>query len=246
MVTGGAGLYGHHICAALAECGAHVMVASRSEVHVTELATELGQLGFAATPLPLDLADESSIDAAVRSVTGVHGGVDILVNNAVHRQGGALSDTTADDWRSTSDVNSLGLFLMCRRVGAQMSDQGRGVIVNISSIYGVVAPDFAIYEGTDMTSPISYSYDKGGMISLTRYLASLLGPSGVRVNCLSPGGLATADQPQEFVRAYQRRTPLRRLAAPEDIKGPIAFLASDASSYVTGCNLSVDGGLTAV
>ncbi len=126
-----------------------------------------------------------------------------------------------------------------------MIQQGSGSIVNISSIYGVVGPDFSIYEGTDMTMPAFYAFDKGGMIAFTRYLACRLAKHGIRVNCISPGGLRDPSQPLAFVRAYESRVPLGRLAGPEDIKGAVVFLASDASSYVTGTNLLVDGGWTA-
>jgi NAD(P)-dependent dehydrogenase (short-subunit alcohol dehydrogenase family) len=175
-----------------------------------------------------------------------HGAVDVLVNNAVAREGGTIDTTTAEQWQATSTVNSLGLFLMCKHASVPMVARGRGVIVNVASIYGMVGADFGIYEGTDLTSPAFYAYDKGGMITLTRHLASWLGRHGVRVNCVSPGGLGDEDQPAAFVANYERRVPLHRLAGPEDIKGAVAFLASDASQYVTGVNLPVDGGWTAI
>ena len=122
----------------------------------------------------------------------------------------------------------------------------QGAIVNIGSIYGMVGADFGVYEGTEMSSPAFYAFDKGGMITLTRHLASWLGRHGIRVNCLSPGGLRTADQPPAFVANYERRVPLGRMAGAEDIKAAVAFLASDAAQYVTGVNLPVDGGWTAI
>ena len=125
-----------------------------------------------------------------------------------------------------------------------MARQGSGSIVNVSSIYGVVGPDFSVYGDTGMTTPPSYAYDKGGMIAFTRYLATYLGPRGVRVNSLTLGGLYT-EQDERFVREYVARTPLRRMAGPDDVKGAVVFLASDASAYVTGTNLVVDGGWTA-
>lgn len=246
VVTGGAGLYGRPICTALAESGAHVVVASRDGATREALVDELAGGGWLATGWPLDLADESSIERLCAEVVSELGAIDVLVNNAVHRAGRTIDATTADDWRATSEVNSLGLFLICRAVGEQMVARRRGVIINVASIYGVVGADFGIYDGTDLTSPANYAFDKGGMISFTRHLASWLGPTGVRVNCISPGGLRTPDQPQPFVDAYTRRVPLRRLAGPDDIKGPIVFLASDASSYITGINLAVDGGWTAI
>ena len=208
-------------------------------------ADDLRSQGFSATGHRLDLASEASVQEFCDEVIDQRSRVDILVNNSVLRQGGDITTTTVQDWRSTSTVNSLGLFLLTRSIGGQMIQQGSGSIVNISSIYGVVGPDFSIYEGTDMTMPAFYAFDKGGMIVFTRYLACRLARHGIRVNCISPGGLRDPSQPLAFVRAYESRVPLGRLAGPEDIKGAVAFLASDASSYVTGTNLLVDGGWTA-
>ena len=246
VVTGGAGLYGRPIVDALAELGAHVVVASRDVDACRAAVGDVTERGLSASAHTLDLADEASVAALFTSVVEEFGAIDVLVNNAVHRSGGTIDTTTAEDWRSTSDVNSLGLFLMCKHAAEHMTSRGRGVIINVASIYGVVGAAFDIYDGTDMTSPASYAYDKGGMISFTRHLASWLGPNGVRVNCISPGGLRTPDQPVAFVEAYERRVPLARMAGLDDIKGAVAFLASDASTYVTGINLPVDGGWTAV
>ncbi len=161
------------------------------------------------------------------------------------RRGGDLATTNATDWEETSRVNSLGLFLLTKQVSLHMVRQRSGSIVNIASIYGVVGPDFSLYAGTEMTMPAFYAFDKGGMISFTRYLACRLSASNVRVNCISPGGLRDGSQPPAFVAAYESRVPLGRLAGSEDIKGAVVFFASDASAYVTGVNLMVDGGWTA-
>lgn len=246
VVTGGAGLYGRPIVRALAELEAHVVVAARDVAACEKVAADVRAAGMAASSHALDLADEESIVALCHSVVADHGAIDVLVNNAVARAGGTIDATSAAQWDATSAANSRGLFLMCKHASVPMVERGRGVIVNVASIYGVVGADFGIYAGTDLSSPASYAYDKGGMIALTRHLASWLGRHGVRVNCLSPGGLATDDQPAPFVANYVRRVPLHRLAGPEDIKGAVAFLASDASQYVTGANLAVDGGWTAI
>lgn len=245
IVTGGAGLYGRHIAQALAEAGAHVVLAARGVDACEATAEELRSTGLSASAHPLDLTREESIEALRDDVRGAHGRIDVLVNNAVARGGGDMDHTSRDQWVATSTVNSTGLFLMTREVGEVMVEQRSGSIINIASIYGVVGPDFSLYGDTGMTNPAFYAYDKGGMISFTRYLAMFYAPAGVRVNCLSPGGLATPDQPEEFVRNYQQRVPLGRLAGPDDIKGPVVFLASDASDYVTGVNIPVDGGWTA-
>jgi NAD(P)-dependent dehydrogenase (short-subunit alcohol dehydrogenase family) len=138
-----------------------------------------------------------------------------------------------------------GFCLIAGHVAAAMAKRGRGAIVNVASIYGAVGPDFAVYDGTDMTTPPAYSAIKGGIIAYTRYLASYYGPRGVRINAVCPGGVAN-NQPPRFVENYAARTPLRRMARPEEIAGPVAFLASDAASYVTGAILPVDGGWTAI
>lgn len=244
VVTGGAGLYGRPICTALAEAGARVIVASRSRDARDGWAAELRAQGLQASALPLDLADRGSAAAFCDQVVGGFGRLDVLVNGAVHRQGGDLAHTSADDWDATSRVNSLGLFTITQACAEQMANSGGGSIVNVGSIYGVVGPDFSIYTGTEMSNPAYYAYDKGGMVNFTRYVACQYGPRGVRVNCISPGGLYSG-QPEAFVRAYSARTPLGRMAGDDDIKGAVVFLASDAAAYVTGINLLVDGGWTA-
>jgi len=245
VVTGGSGLYGRPICRALAEAGAHVALASRNLSACQSYAEELRSQGLQASGHRLDVKDEQSVQEFCHELLAGQGRIDILVNNSVFRQGGDLTSTSAEDWQSTSSVNSLGLFLVTRKVSEQMTRQGSGSIINISSIYGVVGPDFSIYDGTDMTMPAFYAFDKGGMIAFTRYLACRLARHGVRVNCISPGGLRDPSQAPRLVQAYEARVPLGRMAGPEDIKGAVAFLASDASSYVTGVNLLVDGGWTA-
>ena len=245
IVSGGAGLYGRHISQALASVGAHVAIAARTVQACQEAATELVDAGLAASAHALDLRSQESITTLRDEVVRTYGTIDILVNNAVARGGGDMAHTTADQWAASSEVNSLGLFLMSQACGEQMIAQHSGVIINIASIYGMVGPDFSIYGNTGMTNPAFYAYDKGGMINFTRYLAAFYGPHGIRANCLSPGGLFSG-QPDEFVTNYQSKALLGRLAGPEDIKGPIVFLASAASEYVTGANIPVDGGWTAV
>jgi NAD(P)-dependent dehydrogenase (short-subunit alcohol dehydrogenase family) len=245
IVTGGAGLYGRHIADALATAGGHVIIASRNIDACSAAADELRARGLLAEPQQIDLADEDSIAAFTERVLNQHRRVDVLVNNAVHRAGGDFFGTTGADWTETSRVNATGLFLLTQQIARHMVVQRSGSIINVASIYGVVGPDFTVYGDSEMTTPVPYSYDKGGMLAFTRYLATYLGPAGVRVNAISPGGLQT-DQDPSFIEAYEARTPLRRMAGPADIKGPIVFLASDASAYVTGLNLTVDGGWTAL
>jgi NAD(P)-dependent dehydrogenase (short-subunit alcohol dehydrogenase family) len=251
IVTGGTGLYGLPFARGLADAGARVVVTSRSADSARETAARLTDEGSAAggarsvIGLRLDQSDPASIDEFADSVISECGGVDVLVNNTVHRQGAGLSNTNADDWDATSATNARGLFLLTQRISAAMIDQGRGgAVINIGSIYGIVAPDFPIYEGTPVVPPIFYSYDKAGMIGLTRYLAGALGPHNIRVNCLCPGGLGTDDGDSAFAAHYATRTPLQRMANSDDVTPALVFLASDAARYITGITLPVDGGWT--
>lgn len=245
IVSGGAGLYGRHIARALAGAGAHVVLAARNVDACAAVARELCTNGASAEAVELDLGSEASIQRLRKEVVDRNGRIDVLVNNAVARAGRMVRDTSAAEWAATSRVNSLGTFLITRECGEQMIAQRSGVFVNIASIYGMVGPDFSIYTDTALTNPAFYAYDKGGLINFTRYLATAYAPYGIRANCISPGGLATDDQPAEFVARYRERVPLGRLAGPDDIVGPVVFLASAASAYVTGVNLAVDGGWTA-
>lgn len=244
VITGAAGLYGTHFARSLAEAGAHVVVTSRELDRAEAAASSLRADGYRATGRSLDLSDPDAIERFSTELAEVGGPIDVLVNNAVHRAGGTLDGTSVEDWEATSAVNSRGLFHLTREIAAGMRERRSGSIVNIGSIYGMVAPDFSIYAGTDMTMPASYAYDKAGMIGFTRYLAAYLGPFGVRANCLCPGGLLT-DQDEQFVAAYTARVPLGRLANADDVTGALVFLASDASAYVSGVTLPVDGGWTA-
>jgi NAD(P)-dependent dehydrogenase (short-subunit alcohol dehydrogenase family) len=210
--------------------------------------------------MPLDLTDDESILALRDRILEELGHVDILFNNAAGRAAGTaqeqldrkfsaprtdMAGMTREMWDGAMSVNASGLFVSSQVFGEQMKAQGKGgSIVNISSIYGVVGPDFGIYKGTEMINPPDYAFSKGGIINFTRYLATCYAPYGIRVNCLSPGGYYTG-QPQPFLGNYERRTPLGRMARWNDLKGAAVFLASDASQYITGQNLAVDGGWTA-
>ncbi|HZX07812.1 SDR family NAD(P)-dependent oxidoreductase [Kribbella sp.] len=244
VVTGGAGLYGAHLCRTVAAAGASVVLTSRSLAKATKAAADLAGSGD-VRPAELDQADPDSIGAFADRIERDFGRIDVLVNNAVHRQGRGLDGITADDWSATQDVNGRGLFLLTQRVARTMREHGGGSIVNIGSIYGITGPDLRLYAGTEMSMPAYYAYDKAGMIGLTRYLACVLGPDGIRVNCLAPGGLDDGTAPESFRSAYAQRTPLRRLASGADVAGALLLLASDAGGYITGVTLPVDGGFTA-
>lgn len=243
LVSGGYGLYGKHISSALCEAGAQVIIASRNIDRCLKYAEKLKTEGYKADGMELDLSDQKSIQNLEEKIISEYGQLDILVNNAVARAGGDLETMTVEQWEKAQKVNSTGLFLINKIFVTQMVKQGYGNIINISSIQGVTGPHFPIYKNTDMTSPVNYTYDKWGMVGLTKWMANYYGKYNIRVNCISPGGYYN-EQPEEFVKRYNEQTPLKRMADDDDIKGPVVFLASDASKYITGHNLVVDGGWT--
>jgi NAD(P)-dependent dehydrogenase (short-subunit alcohol dehydrogenase family) len=243
VVTGGAGLYGRQIVEALGEAGARVFTASR-DVERLRSQAEIGRrAGLDVTALHLDQGSEPSIEQLLGQVVETAGGVDILINNAVSRPMTDWSDP-ASKFAESMEVNAIGLFIITRAFGEHMAGRGRGSIVNVGSIQGMVGPDFTLYEGLDWGAPPDYFFHKGGLVQLTRYAASKLGPRGVRVNAVVPGGFFN-NQDAAFVKRYNARTFLGRMADETDLKGAIVFLASDASAYVTGASLVVDGGYTA-
>jgi NAD(P)-dependent dehydrogenase (short-subunit alcohol dehydrogenase family) len=246
LVTAGAGpLFGSSISEALAEAGATLITASRSLEANESFAQMLCQKGFDAHGMELDITDVSSIHRLHNQVLGQFGRLDILVNSALARVGGSFESQTPEDWMHSARGDMVGLFAICKAFVPDMVRQGKGSIINVSSIYGVVANDPGIYEGTDMLQPPHYNFVKAGMINFTRHIANYYSRKGVRANCISPGGYF-ADQPEAFVRNYNRRVPIGRMLRHDDIKGAVVFLASDASAYVTGINLLVDGGWTAL
>jgi len=258
VVTGATGLLGRQHCWALAQAGARVVVTDLGASACSEFAEELrAGTGTEALPVPADITRPDSVRTLCRLAIDWTGNVDVLVNNA------ALNDKVEgrdparpvpfeefplDTWTRAIEVNLTGTFLCCQVFGAHMAQRHSGSIINIASTYGIVAPDQRIYrdrngQQTLFKSP-AYSATKAAVIGLTKYLAAYYGHLGVRVNALSPGGVQTT-QDESFVANYVERTPLGRMAQPEDYRGAIVYLASDASSYVTGANLVVDGGWTA-
>ena len=245
LVSGGAGaMFGSSISEGLAEAGATVISASRSLERNQGFAERMKGEGHDVHAMQLDITDLGSIEALGTGVMERFGRLDVLVNSAVVARGGGFDEQTPDYWDYSAQGNMVGLFAMCKAFVPAMVEQGRGSIINISSIYGVVANDPSLYEGTDMKQPPDYTFVKAGMINFTRYLANYFGKKGVRANCICPGGYATGEYPGPFLENYTRRCPVGRLLENEDIKGAAVFLASDASEYVTGISLMVDGGWT--
>jgi len=245
VMTGGRGLFGRQAADALHEAGARLFIASPSTEELSKAAEEMRAAGGDVTPLYVDLGNEKSILALLEQIIQQAGQVDILVNNAVVRPMKSYQDDAAA-FAESMKVNATGNFIITRAFGDHMARRGAGSIINIASMQGIIAPDSTLYEGLDMDGFLpDYFFHKGGMIQYTRFLASYYGRYGVRCNAISPGGLQSHRTPKEFVDRYSSRTLLGRMAGPDDLKGAVVFLASDASAYVTAVNLVVDGGYTA-
>lgn len=242
IVTGGGGRFGKQICRALCELGAKLSITHFLPEEI-EFSKQLNSEGYDTESVFMDLGSEESIMAYREHIVEKYGKIDILINNAVVRAGGDFNNTSKAQWEFTSKNNSLGLFLVCKYFLEQLVIQKSGSIINIGSIQGCVGPAFPVYGSTGMTSPVFYTYEKWGVVGLTKYIANGYGKYNIRCNCISPGGYLDS-QPDEFIKNYCRMTPLERMAGDDDLKGAIAFFSSDASKYVTGQNLPVDGGWT--
>jgi NAD(P)-dependent dehydrogenase (short-subunit alcohol dehydrogenase family) len=244
IVTGGGGLLGAETCDVLRDYGAHVIVAENDQERGETIA---GRLGDGAEFRYFDITDEDSIKSLVHDVDTDLNGIDILVNCAYPRTenyGQQLEDVTLRDWNENVSMHLGGYYATCHHVIKAMVERGtEGRVVNLGSIYGFRAPDFSLYEGTNMTSPAEYAGIKGGIINLTRYLATYFGEAGIRANTVSPGGVFN-HQSERFVQNYEERTPLGRMAKPEDVANAVLYLVSDAASYITGQNIVVDGGFS--
>lgn len=237
-ITGSSGLLGSAFARHCREAGAKVLSTGSRVPHDP-----------ANGSYTLDISSEDSVQSAVQEMVRQEGRIDGWVNNAFPRTGDwgvKFEDIPVESWRKNIDMHLNGYFLCCQAVLEQMKKQKSGSLINIGSIYGVVGPDFTIYEGTAMTSAGAYAAIKGGVAQLTRYLASYYGPHNVRVNTLSPGGVEDkGKQDPQFIKRYSDRTPMGRMAVPDDIAPGAVYLLSDAAGYVTGQNLVIDGGWTA-
>lgn len=251
LVTGGAGHIGLAVGETLAELGANIAVLDVDEAGCRKRVDELAERGSARLlPVACDLGDEQATRAAVREVVATLGGLDIVIHCAgytgmTERPGWAVpfDQQTVEAWDAALRVNLTSAFVIVQEARSALAASRRGSVILFGSIYGVAGPDLRLYEGTVMANPPGYAASKGGLIQLTRYLATVLAPD-VRVNAISPGGI-WRQQPQVFHDRYVARTPMSRMGTEEDIKGAVAYLASDLSRYVSGHNLMVDGGWTA-
>lgn len=251
LVTGGAGNIGRVICGALAELGAATAVLDVAEDQCKETARSISEKhGVQSLPVIMDLSDEEALKSVPGMVLDGLGRLDIVINCAAMVGTSDLKgwsvpfqEQRSDAWRLALEINLTAPFVLAQACAPALAASGHGSVINISSIYGMVGPDLGLYEGTSLGNPAAYAASKGGLVQLTRWLATVLAP-GIRVNAITAGGV-WREQPKEFHDRYVTRTPLQRMATEEDLKGAVAYLSSDLSAYVTGQNLVVDGGWTA-
>jgi NAD(P)-dependent dehydrogenase (short-subunit alcohol dehydrogenase family) len=251
LITGGAGHIGAVCADALAELGCRIAICDLDTAKCQDTADTIAASRAVETmTVAVDLSDEPSVKALPQEVADIFGRLDILVHAAAFvgdskLTGWAvpLADQSADTWRSALETNLTSVFVLSQSAAPYLQANGAGSIVSIASIYGLVGPDLGLYDGTNMGNPAAYAAGKGGLLQLTRWLATVLAPD-IRVNAVSPGGILR-NQPNAFIRRYEEKTPMKRMGTEEDVKGAVAYLASDLSTYVTGHNLIVDGGWTA-
>jgi len=252
VITGGAGFLGTKHAEAIAEMGGIPILVDLVKDRVEAAADRLqGQFGVPACGLVADITRKDEVERAVDLAVARYGRLDILINNAGFTGKGQrpdqlfapFEDYPLDLWQHALDVNLTGAFLVSQAVGRVMRAARRGVVVNIASDVGVISPDHRIYEGQPFNTPVAYATTKAALINFTRYLATYWAPCGIRVNALSPAGVFDGHDPQ-FVRRLTQLIPLGRMAHHDEYKGAIVFLVSDASAFMTGANLIVDGGRT--
>lgn len=256
VVTGGAGLLGQVFCQALVTAGANVAIIDLDKQAADKTAATIKKAETQKViAVECDITSPESVSAMVKTVVTQLGGIDILLNNAASKGSNLdqffapFENYSLQAWREVMAVNIDGLFLVAQSVGSQMKKQGGGSIIQVSSIYGVVAPDQRIYQGSEyngrpINTPAVYSVSKAAVLGLTSYLSTYWADSKIRVNTLTPGGIESG-QNSEFNQKYSNRVPLGRMGEASELTGALIYLASDASSYVTGQNIIVDGGLSA-
>ena len=248
LITGATGSLGKVIADTLAELGADLVLVDRPDSDFDSLSAVLtDRWGIHVESYCCDLEHQEQRTELMSWLKNKDKGLNILINNAAFvgtsdLQGWSVpfAEQTVDTWRRALEVNLTAIFNLCQGLTPLLQAAEGSSIINIASIYGIYGPDWSIYEGTCMSNPAAYGASKGGVIQFTRWLATTIAPH-VRVNAISPGGIFR-NQPETFVRRYEKKTPLGRMATEDDFRGSVAYLASDLSKYVTGQNLAVDGG----
>lgn len=247
VITGGAGLLGRRFCSAVAEQGGIAVVADVDGAGATDVAEQLArQYQGRAEAASLDITSSESVTALIAKLQKQYGHVDAVVNSAYPRNcnyGRKLEDVTYEDFCDNVGLHLGGYFLVAQQFGLCFRKQGAGNIVNIASIYGTIAPRFDMYRETSMTMPVEYAAIKAAVVHLTRYFAQYFKSNGIRVNCISPGGIID-NQDEKFLRGYNAQCGDKGMLDPQDVNGSLLFLLSDASKYMTGQNLIVDDGFS--
>lgn len=250
LITGGGGHIGSAVAGAMAELEADIVLLDHRSERCRKTASRLRRrFGTSVESIVTDLRNEEAVRAVPDRIESSLGRLDILVHSAAltGEAGGSgyavpFQDQEPDVWREALEVNLTSIFNLTQAAAELLADSAFASIVNIGSIYGVVGPDPQLYEGLEMGNPAAYAASKGGLLQLTRWLATTLAPE-IRVNAVSPGGVRR-QQDEEFRRRYEDRTPLGRMAREEDVAAAVIFLASDMARYITGQNIIVDGGWT--
>jgi len=250
IITGAAGMLGSRYAYGLSKQGANVVLADINFSECKKIEKDIKN-SFETNPysIKLDLTKIKSIESMVSNVLKKYSKIDVLINNAAYQgnpkiRTAGFEKLSLDIWQQAIDVNLTGVFLCCQNIGKQMLKQKSGNIINIASTYGLVGPDQRIYGKSGQNSAVFYAATKSAILNLTRYLSAYWQRTGIRVNTFSPGGVENK-QDTDFIKKYSSRTPLKRMARKDEYVGSLIFLASDASSYMTGSNLVVDGGWTA-
>lgn len=248
FVTGGVGLIGTEVTKALADAGAKVIILDINQEKAQKLQKQLKREGKDVEFEEFDTTNLEQVDKKIEVLRKKYKRINVWVNTAYPRTkdwGDSLEKLSLNSWRENIDMHLNSYSWISKKVCLIMKKQRGGSLINFGSIYGVVGNDFTIYEGTPMNPPMAYNAIKGGIINLSRYLASYFGKYNIRVNTICPGGIFD-NQNKIFVKNYSKRALLKRMGTPEDIAGAVLFLASDASSYITGTTFMVDGGWTAI
>ncbi|HSI94510.1 MAG: oxidoreductase [Methylophilaceae bacterium] len=245
VITGGAGLLGRNFSRAVAAQGGIAIVADVNLAAAQEVAEGIaGEYPGGAEAAALDITDKASVDGLIATLDEKYGRIDAVVNNAYPRNanfGRQFEDIEYADFCENLNLHLAGYLLVAQRFSRYFETHGGGNIVNMASVYGVIAPRFDIYKGTKMTNSVEYAAIKSGILHFSRYLAQYLKGKGIRVNCLSPGGILDR-QPESFLEAYKSYCNEKGMLDPQDISNTLVFLLSDASRYITGQNLIVDDG----
>jgi NAD(P)-dependent dehydrogenase (short-subunit alcohol dehydrogenase family) len=247
VVTGGYGHLGKSFSEALAEFGATVIIASRDQGKCKVLADELSKKYHNVNDAVfLDVANSEIVHDTIQSIHKKYGHIDILVNNAYYKKGREVHSIGDDDWQYTIDGTINSVFRCTKAVLPYMMNQKSGRIINVGSMYGIVSPDFSIYDGNDIFNPASYGAGKAAVIQFTKYICSMYGKYGITCNSISPGPFHNCDaqNDEEFIHRLCMKNPLGRIGKPDDLKGAVVLLASSAGNYICGHNLVVDGGWT--